>query len=393
MDQQVESQPYLTRIYFSVAELSEDLINRWRALEGRAFEDNVYMSPDFVIPALKHLTPEADIVIIAIDEFHGERPRLIALGVFESRKGDYYFPFPFLRGYQCRHSFLSGVLLDECKLDRALSLLLTFIKSCGKWHAVQFNWRPVNKLAEKAVNDVLREDGIRWHQSGTCHRAILVPDSSGAAYLDSVLSKKVKKTFARRRRQLNKMGKLEWRFVQDEDLVTRAAEDFIRLENSGWKRKKDSSIASHRSDIKFFMDVVAGFAARRKVFFTEFRLNGEAISSTCNFISGKAGFAFKLGWDERFARQGLGMLSEFELVKRAPEVISHLEFVDSGTLPGSYLERLWREKRVLASGFYSLYSGTSIYLSMLEIVRAVRNVGVRVAVALLLVLILAALLM
>lgn len=369
MDQQVENPPFLANIYFSVAELSENLINRWRALEERALESNVYMSPDFIIPAIRHLTPEANIVIVAVDEFVGDEARMIALGVFESREGDRRLPFPFLRAYQSKHSFLSGVLLDENKPDRAFSLLLACIRSSEKWFAVQFDWKPVNIVTEKAVNEILRENGIRWHQSGIYIRAILIPNESGEGHLADVLSKNARKTFARRRRQLSEMGTLEWRFVQDEDQVIRAAKDFIRLENSGWKRKNGSSIAAKPDDTRFFLEAVAGLARRQKVFFTEFRLNGEVISSTCNFISGTAGFAFKLGWDRRFARQGLGLLSEFELVRRAPEVVSHLEFIDSGTLPGSYLERLWTEKRRLVSGFYSLHPLAAAYLIIIELIR------------------------
>lgn len=369
MDQQVESRPCVARTYYSIAELNESVIMRWRALEESAFEHNVYMSPDFIIPAVTYLTPEVNIVIVTLEEFSGAQPRMIALGVFESKKGDRNFPFPFLRAYQCRHSFLGSVLLDKCRPDFAMGLLLSSIKKCGKWYGVQFDWRPVNELMEKAVGEVLQEHNIRWHQSGSRQRAILIPRESGAGYLDGALSKKKSKAFSRRSRQLKKLGKLEWRFVRDEDQVIQAAKDFIRLENSGWKRQKGSSIGSRVSDVKFFMEVIANCAIGQKVFFTEFRLNDVAISSTCNFISGDTGFAFKLGWDERFAKQGLGLLSEYELVRRAPEVIPNLEFVDSGTLPDSYLECLWRERRMLVSGFYSLKPAAHLYLSAVGILR------------------------
>lgn len=390
MDQQVRSLPFMARTYYSVTELSESVIARWRALEECAFENNVYMSPDFIIPAVKYLTPAADIVIVTVEEFNGGQPCMIALGVFDSKKRGKHFPFPYLRAYQCRHSFLGGVLLDKCKPDYALNILLSSIKRSGKWHAVQFDWRPINKVVEKEIGEVLRENNIRWHQSGMMRRAILTPRESGVEYLDRILTKKKKKTFSRRIRQLEKLGRLEWRFIQDENRVMQAAEDFVRLENDGWKRERGSSIASRASDMKFFMTVIANCAARRKVFFTEFRLNGEAISSTCNFTSGKTGFAFKLGWDERFAKQGLGLLSEYELVKRAPEVISDLEFVDSGTLPGSYLECLWREYRMLVSGFYSLNLRASLYLSALGILREIRT-GPRAIIMLMLVFIMVSL--
>lgn len=369
MDQQVESRPFVTRTYYSVTELSESTIERWRALEARAFEPNFYMSPDFVVPAIVYLTPEVDIVIVSVEEFDGRQSRMIALGVFESRKGSRNFPFPFLRAYRCRHSFQCGVLLDKCKPDFAMGLLLSAIKTSGKWHGIQFDWRPDNELMEKAVGEIVRERKIRWHPSGIRRRAILIPRESGAGYLERVLSKNKRKAFARRGRQLEKLGKLEWRFIRDESGVMRAAEDFLRLENSGWKRKKGSSIAARARDLKFFAAVIANCARGRKVFFTEFRLDGKTISSTCNFVSGNAGFAFKLGWDERFARQGLGLLSEYELVKRAPEVIPELEFVDSGTLPGSYLESLWHERRTLVSGFYSLKSGAGLYLFAIGVLR------------------------
>jgi hypothetical protein len=127
--------------------------------------------------------------------------------------------------------------------------------------------------------------------------------------------------------------------------VTAAAESFLRLEHLGWKGKAGSSLRSQSADETFFLACIAGFATRDQVWFTELRLNSQVIASTCNFRSGGAGFAFKLGWDPAWRRCGPGWLNEAALVEAAPTCCADMAYLDSGAPAGCFIEELWPGRR------------------------------------------------
>ena len=81
-------------------------------------------------------------------------------------------------------------------------------------------------------------------------------------------------------------------------------------------------------------------------------MNGKVIASTSNLISGCAGFAFKIGWDEAFSKLGPGILNEVEFMKYFPELLPSIKYVDSGAGDGSFIEKLWPDHVSLVSGFY-----------------------------------------
>jgi hypothetical protein len=126
----------------------------------------------------------------------------------------------------------------------------------------------------------------------------------------------------------------------------------LELEHTGWKKAKNSSLLSHAKDEAFFREMMNGFAQSDRAFFTELSMNGKVIASTSNLISGVAGFAFKIGWDEAFSKLGPGILNEVEFMKYFPELLPKIRYVDSGAENGSFIEKLWPDQISLVSGFY-----------------------------------------
>lgn len=361
-------------VYTALNELDMDVISRWRALEDRALDSNAYLSPDFIIPALKYLTPDSNFIIIAVDDSSNGKEKSIALGIFTIIKGTMLCPFTFLSAYNSVHSFLTGLLLDKHNFKVGLSILYSYIKNSKKWSAIEFPCRPVNKTTEQVTLDLLKSQGIKWHQFRAEKRAILEPKNSGMKYIKKSLSKQKIKNINRKKRRIEDMGKLEWKLIRGNSLTQETIQTFIRLENMGWKKQNGTSIASKESCNKFFLEMTNGFAKRNCAFFTELRLDDRVIASTCNFISGNSGFAFKLGWDDAFAKQSIGLLNEYELIRNAPELLSSLDIIDSSASPGTFLNELWKEKRTLVSGMYSLTTMASVYLYFLNLAIIIRNV-------------------
>jgi len=174
------------------------------------------------------------------------------------------------------------------------------------------------------------------------------------------------------RRQLQDVGSLDWRVVDGADLAA-AAETFLHLEHLGWKGKAGTSLRSHPADETFFLACIAGFAAQGQVWFTELRLDGQAIASTCNFRSGGAGFAFKLGWDPAWRRYGPGFLNAAALVEAAPTCCAGMAYLDSGAQAGCYIEELWPDRRELVDLYVPLSALGNLVLCGMGLLRRLKR--------------------
>ena len=102
-------------------------------------------------------------------------------------------------------------------------------------------------------------------------------------------------------------------------------------------------------------------------------LDGAAIASTCNLISGNAGFAFKIGWNPVYKRFGPGLLNELALVEEAPKLLAGLVEVDSGALEGSFIDALWWTRRAMATTLLPTTRRARIFFAARRTLRRLRS--------------------
>lgn len=63
-------------------DIDDELIGAWRDLESRAIESNGFLSPHFVLPAIKHLEKTADVFGLFVSNISGGQSRLTGVGWF-----------------------------------------------------------------------------------------------------------------------------------------------------------------------------------------------------------------------------------------------------------------------------------------------------------------------
>ena len=358
--------------YRSLADITDEFLADWRNLEDSTFEDNVYLSPDFVIPAIARLTPDIDFVIFAVRTNSPNSEKLIAVGVFEEGKSCMRFPFRYLTAYQSIHSFLSGLMISQDSLDMAVSGFFDYLRNSA-WSAIRFDDFPDGFASNTHICKLLDQKRIVWHQLSQYERAVLSNTALGLEDGPAISSKKTRKSIARNHKKLSECGEVEYRILLGENVTDEVMQAFVNVENSGWKKDEGSSLASNKNETMFFNEMMSLFAKRKRAFFCELRLDGEVICSTSNMISGKTGFAFKIGRSSEYDKFGVGMITESLFVEDAQNHLSGLNSIDSGSQPGSYIEKLWDGRRVLTSGFYSLNWYTSLYLSGLKLCGAFKS--------------------
>ncbi len=88
-------EPFRVRIS-RFGELDEATISGWKDLEDRALESNAYLSPRFVIPAVRRLCAPKEaqeILFVFVERGNGGAAGLYGAGVFRRSPGTTSLPF------------------------------------------------------------------------------------------------------------------------------------------------------------------------------------------------------------------------------------------------------------------------------------------------------------
>jgi len=333
------------------AELDPGVIAAWRELSTHALEPNAYLTPMFVLPALAHLGSALPVRIFLIES---ECNELIGVGVFNIKRLLPLFGGQFLVGYRSRHSFLSGLLVDLEQAELAVDAFFAFVsRPATCWHGVRFDWLNTDNRLGHLLLESARRHNIWWSESERMRRAVLLPKGEDARALINRIPGYRLKELRRCLRRLGEKGKLDWHIHSGAALTEAVVERFLALEHMGWKGEAGTSVRANPAHEQFFTAMIAGFRETGGVFFTELLHDGRVIASTCNLLSGNSAFAFKIGWDPAYARFSPGMLNELYLLERANEIFGHLDLIDSGSVEGSFIDKLWFDKRELLSGVFA----------------------------------------
>ncbi len=321
----------------------------WAALEYRAIEPNAFLSPHFVIPAARHLTPDQAPLVFFVERVAAAGRELVGVGVFTEAAATKRTPVRRLVAYRSRHSFLSGLLLDCEYAAPAMEALLEFVrKSVSHCKAIEI---PL------ALSDgpFAGPEGIAGrsctHASRSINsepRAILVVANCSEHLRETSLSSRIR-NIDRSLRRLRERGAVAWRWHREAGIPADAVEAFLSLEHKGWKGDEGSSLRSRPEDEAFFREAVAGFASERRALFTEVTFDGVPIASICNFIAGNVGFGFKTAFDPAFRSASPGLINELELMRHAPTAFGNIEYFDSGASPTSFINELWLARRRVAT--------------------------------------------
>ncbi|MEL7311573.1 MAG: hypothetical protein AAFN07_08690, partial [Pseudomonadota bacterium] len=97
--------------YRSLDQIDASMLDRWRDLANDAVFANVYLTPEFLLPSLRHLTVDQPFLLAVSERKTASGWQSIALGVFQESKATRTVPYSHLRILRSPHGFLGGLLL------------------------------------------------------------------------------------------------------------------------------------------------------------------------------------------------------------------------------------------------------------------------------------------
>lgn len=320
-------------------------------LAQNTLEPNVFYEPSALFPALAAFGAEYDVQLVLVychDPARPGRKVLSALWPLEHKRRFRGAPVHTLALWKHRHCFLATPLVHRDWSRPAV-------------HAF-FDWLCADGLGAELLEFVgIRADGpLQQHVIDELHRrallslvydrftrALFVPGSDAESYLALALSGKHRKELRRQEKRLSDSGTLRYAELQADEDVEPWIEAFMALEASGWKGEDGGAFARQRADASFFRQVASSAHQRGQLMMLALELNGRKIAMKCNLLSGAGSFAFKIAYDEQFARFSPGMLLELHNI-RALHERRGIDWMDSCASRDHFMaNRIWLDRRTI----------------------------------------------
>jgi CelD/BcsL family acetyltransferase involved in cellulose biosynthesis len=325
----------------------------WDRLAADALEPNPFYESWMLLPALRAFGGADVSVALAFhpDPAKPHSPPLLA-GLFPLQRAHRFkgIPISFLRCWQHLHCFLCTPLLHRQYARAALTAFLDWANADPHGAAlVEFNFHAGGGPFEQLLTDLVNERGHGTHVTEAYNRALLCPARDAEAYLTATLSTGNRKELRRLRRRLAETGPLELRTLAPDGDVAAWVEQFLRLEAAGWKGQADTALAAHPAERDYFAAICRGAFARGQLMMLGLFLDGRPVALKCNFLSGPGAFAFKIAFDEQYARFSPGQLLELDNVTAFHDR-PQLRWMDSCAVAQHFMiNRLWADRRTVRS--------------------------------------------
>lgn len=330
----------------------------WRDLVARADVANVFMHPALVRLAGES-TAHHPLVLLAW-QTAGTKRRLAGVWAFSvGRAPRSVLPVTVLSSPPMPNAYLSTPVIDRDCLDAVIeAMLATIAATPGLPKTVALEAMSDGSATMQALARVLAARGAAPYVFSRSQRPKLASTLDGKTYLEKALSASSRKKLRQHRRRLAEKGVLQSTVVTDADDVSRAMEDFLALEASGWKGRERTALSSNPTDAKFARGMIATLAATGDASIHMLTLDGRPISMQIVLRSGPGAFTWKTAYDEAFRdfSPGMLLLEDYTAALLAEDSIAA---VDSCAFDDSGYMAAWRERVPLAQLWFDARTGGS----------------------------------
>lgn len=318
----------------------------WERLSNESGTDNVFFSPNFLIPNLQ-LSVKNNFLLIFVYQTYDEKPdKLVAFCAYTLLTPSVARPFLTLSYYRNEYNFSSSPLLHRDNPKEALAQLVNYIRaSKHPWRYIYLR-KHLTLINDKhsEITDCIGR-GTPFHILKQASRAVLHNTHSFESFLKH-LPKKRMKDYTRRKRKLSNQGHIDCILHRSSSSPENLARRFMQIEQASWKGENGSAISCNKSSESFFVEVTNRLAKQNDMYFVELRLNDTPIAMSANFVHGKTLFAFKIAYDPKYSDFSPGILVMMETTRLFLES-DKLELADACNTENSFIEKYWLSQHAL----------------------------------------------
>ena len=321
--------------------LTSDLLIAWKELEEDACEPNPFYQSWHLPTALEAFDAEGAIKLVQFWQ-NG-----VLSGIFPvERTNSYYgYPLPHLRAWLHDNAFC-GVPLVRAGSETAFWDALPKWASANAFGALFLHLSQIPEHGPMfgALRQSLRSPDTAAAIVHRVDRAMLHSKMEPDEYLEASMSGKKRKELRRQFNRLSDLGEVTFDRQTGSEGLDSWITAFLALENSGWKGRENSALASSLLTEQYFRGALQTAGPAGKLERLTLLLDGKPLAMLVNFHTPPGAFSFKTTFDEDFSRFSPGVLLQRENLSLLS--CEDIDWTDScAAADHPMIERIWREKR------------------------------------------------
>jgi len=316
-------------------------VARWNVLAKQCAEPNACCESWFLQPALRQFDAHGSVKIFTLWD-GTELCGLMPLS-FKRRYGRWLMPH--VQNWLHHNAFLGTPLVRAGYEDIFWRELFVELDSYpGSALFLHINGITSDGPLTAALQRVSADQQRRMACVEDKVRAFLEGGSSPEAYFENAVRSKKRKELRRQKNRLSEHGVLTFWRQDDGEGLDSWIQEFLALEQRGWKGANGSALACAAETRNLFVEALRGAAAAGQLERLELRLDGKPLAMLVNFLCAPGSFSFKTAFDEDYARYSPGVLLQIEnlaLLERPA-----INWCDSCAVEGHpMIDSLWTGRR------------------------------------------------
>lgn len=322
----------------------------WDELAADAIEPNVFYSSFAVLAAMRHLAPcgEPEFLVVRGTDFGAPGTPAVWCGFFPLMRFPRYQSIPAntLRFLKHDYCFLCAPLIRKDGAKEILRALTDWLDK-AQLSIVEWTDQPGDGRYAELLTEYFQARVNQPWLSGSHVRALLRSAADAQTYIRTNLSGGRIKELRRLERRLAELGKVQYLCVADPHSLATWIDEFLKMEQAGWKGVERTAIASKEAHRRYFIEFAQQAAQRGQLRILALVLDGQPIAIKCNVLAGPGSFAFKIAYAEAFAKYSPGQLLEIDNIRRV-HAEAGIEWMDSCADPmHPMIDSLWGQRRTI----------------------------------------------
>ena len=253
--------------------------------------------------------------------------------VFSSRWGAFFF--------------LGLPRLDAAHAQEGARDLLLGLRHAGAAVA-EFAAVPAHGPVMRTLHDVARRENLPMSVMARWRRAALDATQSVEQWWRADVSRKRRKEWKRLKRKLDETGDVRFETLRRGGDLAPWLNDFLKLEQAGWKGKRGTAIACDRHQTAFVKQALACFHRQGRLRFWRLVRDDTLLATMFGFIDGATLWLGKIAHDETMGRYSPGLLLTIEATR---DILADpaVSFADSAADPDHpMIDHVWKQRLEMA---------------------------------------------
>ena len=314
----------------------------WTALADRAAEPNPFLRPEFVLPAAEERAPEIELLVV-----RDEARWLACLPVRRTRRWR-HLPLPALDRWSPEYGYCATPLVDRDAIAPAVEGLFAALAAERRGSFLVLDQIPPDGPVGRAITAEAGRRGVRpvvfwdFQRAAWFRRA---PEEDLEAQPGPAISRRSLSRLRSQGRQLGRElgGELE---VVDVSADPAAWDEFLALENSGWKAERGAPVGAAPEDAAFFRAMCARMNATGRLELLSMRCAGRTVAMECHLVDEACLYSFKIAYDPALHDYSPGAVMQSRMIERFAR--DGLRLADACSDPeNAAMNRMWPDRRRL----------------------------------------------